>query len=178
MPRRGRASWSGSSRARRASSWEVGPGDGRAGFSDTTPQIVGSGSAATEDGLTLVRVRGSLYVQLQSSSAAGNYARGAVGIGVTSVEGFAVGVTGVPTPITEQAAESWIWWENFVLESVTDAEAINTGGIGGYRIPIDTKAMRKLNVGDVVYCAVECSAVSGTITGTVALDTRALVLLP
>ena len=173
-----RRNFSRGSSPRRRSSWEEGPGGGAPqDFSDTTPIFIGAAAAATVDGLTLVRMRGSLYIWLSTAAAAGDAMTGAVGIGITSTEGVAAGIASVPTPITEMNAETWLWWENFAVRSVTDTEAINTGGIGGYRIPIDTKAMRKMNVGDTLYAAGEVGSETGTVTLSITLDTRALLLL-
>jgi len=176
-PRGSRRSF-GSSRGRRRSSWETGPGDGIATITDTTPSFIGSVANATLDGLTLARIRGRVFFYLNSAAAAGDFIRGAIGLGLTSSEGTAAGIASVPTPVTEISAETWLWWDFFSMRSVTDAEAINQGGMAQYMLEIDTKAMRKMNVGDSLYLAVEASAVSGTISLTMTVDTRALVLLP
>jgi len=177
--RSGSRSSFGSSRARRKSSWEIGPGRGRATITASlTPVFVGTGAAATEDGLTLVRLRGDLYIRLIAAAASGDIMSGWFGIGITSTQGFAVGITAVPTPVTELAEENWIFMHHWSVESVQDAEALNRGGIGGLHIPVDTKAMRKFNVGDVMYAAVEASSTSGTPVASFEFDSRALVLLP
>ena len=165
--------------ARRKSSWEIGPGRGRVTITaSTTPMIIGVGGAASEDGLTLARLRGDLYVRMIAAAASGDIMSGWVGIGITSTQGFAIGVTAVPTPVTELAEENWIWMHHWSVEAVQDAEVLNRGGLGGYHVPIDTKSMRKLNIGDVMYAAVEASSTSGTPVASFELDTRALVLLP
>ncbi len=143
-----------------------------------TASFIGLAAAVTQDAITLVRLRGSLFIQLASAAAAGDRLLGAVGIGITSTEGVLAGIGSVPTPITEISAESWLWWDFVFIEAVTDAEAVNTGGVAGYRVPIDTKAMRKMNVGDTLYAVWEGSEVSGTLLVNMALNTRALVLLP
>jgi len=177
-PPRGSRSSFGSRRPRRRSSWEAGPGAGRAAPTDTTPAFIGSVANVTLDGITLARIRGFVDIRLIAAAAGGEFMRGAVGLGVTSVEGTATGIGSVPTPITEIDAETWLWWEGFSMESVTDAETLNRGGLAGYRLPIDTKAMRKLNVGDSLYLAIEVETESGTVTVSAHADSRMLVLLP
>ena len=162
---------------RRRSSWEDGPGAGRSSISSTTPQFIGAAAAVISDGITLARIRGELYFMLATADAAGSRIFGAVGIGVSATEAVAAGIGSVPTPVTEQDAETWLWWSSFFLESVTDTETVQ-GSVNSFRIPIDTKAMRKLNVGDTIYAAVEASGVSGTVAATFFLDMRMLVLLP
>ena len=169
----------GSSPARRRSSWEVGPGASRRSISTIdNPAFIGLVANPVEDGLTLVRIRGDLYVRLTAAAAAGEFMHGWVGIGLTSAEGTAAGIGSVPTPVAELNAESWLWMHFWSVESVTDAEAVDRGGVGGYHVPIDTKAMRKLSAGQSLYAAVEAEAETGTVTASFTLDTRMLVLLP
>jgi hypothetical protein len=97
---------------------------------------------------------------------------------------IAVGVTAVETPITEESWDGWLWHSYFAVKSggiidgtaSTDDNQIN-GGSAVLRLPIDTKAMRKLNQEDVIYAAIEVTE-SGTSTARVHLNSRSLVMLP
>ena len=162
--------------SRREKSWEPGP-QGRVLISGTTATLIGSGAQALQDGLTLLRIRGSLFARLASAAAAGEFMFGAVGIGKVESNAFGAGIASVPSPITDLDWDGWLWWDFLSFESVTDAEALNRGGIAGWRVPIDTKAMRKLDLGDVIYAAVEMRTESGALTASIALDCRMLVAL-
>ena len=115
-----------------------------------------------------------LELLLIQASAAGDGFVGAFGIGVVSLPAFTVGVSAVPTPITEVEWEGWMWHQFFSLHSTA---AFDAGGPNRVQIPIDTKAMRKLGTEEVVYLAYE-----GTEDTTAQLqilsDSRMLVKLP
>ena len=164
--------------ARRRVSWEEGPGGTPFTRSDTVPLLITAGVVTLVDGTTLVRTRGALTLMMKASAANSDSMAGAFGIGVTRTEAFSAGVGSVPTPIAEQDWDGWIYWTPFYFESLTDAEVINTGGVSGIRLEIDSKAMRKLDIGDVIYAAIEVGAEVGTSIITGHFDSRLLFKLP
>ena len=177
MPR-GRFRGNFPARARRITSWEFGPG----GTADTTltsssVAILGAGGVATRAGLTVIRTRGAFELTLKSVDATASHMTGAVGIGIATPEAFAIGVTAVATPITESAWDGWMWWQAFSMKAASTSATFATGGSASLRLEVDSKAMRKLDLADTIYAAVEVVEV-GAVVMTVAFDSRVLVKLP
>ena len=143
---------------RRRKGWDVGPGQlaSQTSISASGSTILSSVLNLSQDGLTLVRARGELTLSLSAASAAGTGYSGAFGIGLTTVAATAVGVTAVPTPITEQDWDGWIFWESFSVKSITGtiADGVNASAVI-LRILIDSKAMRKLTDDSSLYGALE-----------------------
>ncbi len=100
---------------------------------------------------TIVRTRGLLLVK-SDQAAADETPMGALGFAVVSDEAAAIGVTAMPTPISEQASELWFVWEPFGVHAFHDA-----GGdsIVGFQFPFDSKAMRKVATGDTAVVTLE-----------------------
>ena len=185
-PRR-RSSFPRSGGQRRKSSWSVGP-DNQNGTALTgnAVNIWAISSQPTVSGLTLVRTRGEFLIFLETATAAGDGYVGAVGIGVATTAAVAVGVTAVPTPITEEDWDGWLWHSYFHVVAPSALTAAGTskevsgiaGGSALVRIPIDSKAMRKLEDSDFsVFGAVEVAEI-GTATMRYYAATRLLVKLP
>ena len=161
---------------RRRTGWEEGPGvNAQVQFTASSSAILGAGQEALEDGLTIVRIRGSIELLLAAATAVGDGFLGAIGIGIVSTPAFAVGITAVPTPITEIEWEGWLY-HRFIQHRSSVATA---GFVGAniQRIEIDTKAMRKISTQEVVFMAAEFTE-GGTADMRVAAGTRMLVKLP
>ena len=93
-------------------------------------------------------VRTHMEYQLRSDqSAAIEFQEAAFGLAVVSDQAVAVGVTAVPTPITESASDLW-YLHKWILadeSSLTDRTRSST------RVTVDSKAMRKVDIGqDIV----------------------------
>ena len=144
--------------------------------SATGNQILGAGSAAVGDGLTLIRLRGLFSIQLMSSTAAFDRQQGAFGIGIVRAEAFAIGVTAVPTPIADQDWNGWLYWTPYIVE------ANGASFEDSFRIiqefTIDTKAMRKLNMGDTIYAVIENTESGSAPVAHTYFDSRILLKLP
>ena len=165
-------------RARRKSSWEEGPGGSAAvAVASSTSVIIGLGAQLLQDGTTLVRTRGLLHAWLVSVSAANEGFRGAFGIGIVRDQAFAVGVTAVPTPITDQGWDGWLFWMPFFIEAPATMATFGNAGSAVVDMPIDTKAMRKLDLGDTIYGVLEVTE-NGTAVANVHFDSRVLLKLP
>ena len=126
----------------------------------------------TDEGLTLVRTRGLLRLQLQSVDAAGSGFEGACGLQIVTAEAFAIGVTAMPSPQTDPEWEGWIWHSFF---SLRPGSALS-GLAGITEFEIDSKAMRKLPEGAVMMGVVEVVE-TGAAVMLFYLDTRILVKL-
>ena len=177
MPR-SRGSFRGQSQRRRTS-WELGPGNCTPQvFTSAGPAIIGAGIGLTLDGITLARIRGRFSFVITAASAAGDGFCGAFGIGLCKAPAFAVGVTAVPTPITEQASDDWLFWMPLqVFAGDKTAGDVNWES-AHQEFEVDTKAMRKLTIEDIVYAVVEVETEEGTATGEARFDSRSLVMLP
>ena len=164
--------------SRRRKGWEEGVMGGVVVTQTASGSIfVGSAVTPTLDGLTLLRLRGSLFLGLRAGAAGVDRVRGAFGIGIATAAAVAVGVTAVPTPVTEQSWDGWIYWENFYLENQDGTTQTYEDGSGLVRMPIDTKAMRKLTEDDAIYAAIETTH-NGTVVLSVQGDSRILFALP
>ena len=124
-----------------------------------------------------MRIRGQLDFMLTLATAAGDGFQGAFGIGIATTTAIVAGVGSVPTPITEQGDENWLYWHALSIHNpVVSSAEIN--GQGPYqRLIVDTKAMRKLPDGMSLYAIAEVVEI-GTATSTMFFDSRLLVLLP
>jgi len=163
----------GGSGFRRQTAWSDGVGGtGLTSLSVSGSQIVGSSVQASVEGVTIVRQRGLLNLVLLSATSAGDGFQGAVGIGLATLAALAIGITAVPTPITEQDAESWLWWHSVSLHQ---GQANGTPAI--QEIVVDSKAMRKFPTEMGLYAAIEIVEI-GAATASVFLDSRVLVKLP
>jgi len=164
---------------RRQTGWEVGPGGSTAeSFSISSAQILGAGLTANVDGLTIVRIRGSLQAYLLSVDAAGAGFHFGMGIGVVSADAFGVGVSAVPDPIADADWDGWMYHRFFDLHSFSATISQNFGpsGLAAIQFEVDTKAMRKIGTNDVLMAVLE-SVEAGSATANVHFDSRVLFKL-
>ena len=102
---------------RHRSSWEI----GLCNSTDGAPITISASSAvavpvaasAGVDGLTVIRIRGELNVYLTSSGALGNGFVGAFGIGKATDAAILSGIASVPTPLTEDSWDGWLYHRYF-----------------------------------------------------------------
>ena len=149
----------------------------------TTPQFLGATITPLVEGLTIIRQRGELLIQMSLANTARDGMAGAVGIGIATLQAVTAGITAVPTPMTDEADENWLWYQKFQVMS----PGIGTGAAQNldassassmFRATIDVKAMRKFPVGTAIYAAIEVGTEVGTAQIDCWLDTRALDKLP
>ena len=165
---------------RRLKSWEVGPGRSitQTQITGSTALLATSGSALLQDGLTLLRLRGELTLQIATVSAIGSGYSGAVGIGIVTLDAFTAGVASVPQPVADEEWDGWIWWHPFSVKSITATigDGVNAAAVQ-QRIPMDTKAMRKLRENDVIFFMIETTEVGVALLDW-HVDSRILLALP
>ena len=130
-----------------------------------------TGVSPTNDGHTIVRLRGYFSARLTAAASISDGFFGAFGIGKATLAAFTAGVGAVPTPITEEAWDGWIYHEYFSVLSQTTTVLEDTSWLVRQ---IDSKAMRKLTIEDVIYVVFEMSEVG---TATMALNMNSRVLL-
>ena len=162
---------------RRKTSWSAGPS--QVNLPSITADgafLWATGSQVLNDGLTMVRVRGSLGVWLEVVNAIGDgFNQVAFGICNVSENAFGIGVTAVPSPLSDVGWDGWLWHKILspVLGfSVTEGE--NTGTISQLRVDIDSKAMRKLKATDVTIGVGQFLSETGTATLQFLAETRIL----
>ena len=108
--------------------------------------------AVPEAPFTVIRIRGVLMI-FSDQVVANEEAHGAYGVAVVNGEAFDIGVTAVPTPFTESFDDRWLY------HTYWSAPSKRTAGEGmptfWDNIVIDSKAMRKVNIGDVIVTVIE-----------------------
>jgi len=110
---------------------------------------------------TIVRTR--MELQLRSDQAAAiEFQRASFGLAVVSDQAVAVGVTAVPTPFTDMGSDLWFVHQNLWGDesNLTDRTRPST------YVTIDSKAMRKVDIGqDIVVVAEFGTGGGGAILG-------------
>ena len=163
---------------RRESSWGLGPGSSTlTSISTTTPAFLGSAIVPLDLGMTIVRIRGYLRVVLRSAAALGDNLTGAMGIGIATFAAVTAGIGSVPTPITEQDSDNWLYWTPVQVGSMATTAQWGSAGWALFETEVDTKAMRKFPDEMAIYAAIELATEVGTVTVNAFFDSRALLLL-
>ena len=134
-------------------------------FSTVETTLAGAPSVAITNALnaaalalrpfTIVRFRGVIYVT--SDQLAANERFGvSVGAAVVSDQSVGIGVTAVPTPVTDQGSGLFFMYETIFGRTLAGSGA-GTGvpSNSGYERVFDSKAMRKVDVGQDVIMTVE-----------------------
>ena len=175
----------GSSRTqRRLTAWGLGPSTGGTppssqAISSSATTLATTGIVAVPEGLTLVRTRGLLTLQLTTANVAGAGFDGAFGIAITDTEAFLAGAASVPDPQDDPDAEVWIYHTWFTVASTqfTATEEIGADNLASLRMIVDSKAMRKFPVGKTMY-AVLGTVENGVSTMNWTFGARVLFKLP
>ncbi len=169
---------------RRKTSWEVGPETGANGSPQqisSSAAILATIAAAAAEEITLVRTRGECVLSLVTSSQQSGGFHGAFAIGKATLAAFTAGAASVPTPLTEEAWDGWLYHRYFsclsggiINQGVSADEDIINSTSSAVRIEIDSKAMRKISLDEVFYAALEVVEI-GTAKLDWSLNTRQLV---
>jgi len=108
-----------------------------------TSVIVSEATLENSPNPTIVRCRGDLLVQITSGGAGGS-ANFTSGLIVVIADALAAGA--VPSPLQDIGSD-WLWWSNRGLRTVNGGGAADDDYEGNTtRIPIDSKAMRKVGL--------------------------------
>ena len=173
MARRSRGFSQGS--ARRLVAWDEGPGDSATDtITGSASSVLGAGIVPLVEGLTIVRLRGHLGITLNAATAVGDGYTGAIGIGKVTDAAFAIGITALPTPLTELGWNGWMFHTFFDIRAGLDA-ALQSNITR--QIEVDTKAMRKLEADMTLACIIEVVE-QGTAQIEVSFNSRVLAKLP
>ena len=174
---------------RRKTTWTGGPSSGVDGGPQdvsTSSSVLGTtASLVAEDGITVVRIRGDLSIFLMTAAAAGDGYHGAVGIGIASAAAITAGVASLPTPITEESDPNWMYHRYFSVlaggvidnSAAADADQVNATS-AAMHFEMDSKAMRKLSIGQGLYFAVESVEFGAAAVMRFAFNCRLLIKLP
>jgi len=161
---------------KRRTGWEEGPFGVLAFTTSGQSSVFGTAQAATQDGLTLIRIRGELLVFLSNATAAlDGFSRVAAGLCIVSENAAGIGATAIPDPLVDIAWDGWIWHKTF---SVVRAGSALVDDAALTRIQVDSKAMRKFKSSDVLVGMFSAGTEVGTATLQAMLTTRLLVKLP
>jgi len=170
---------------RRQTEWVTGPGLAtglQAPFSASGPALV-NGRFDFGTDATLVRLRGRMRLILDTSTALGGYV-GAFGIAKVTTAAATVGVSAIPTPVTEALWDGWLYHQHIQLISgdaiagsgVSLAGNQANGTTAALDLVIDSKAMRKFENLESIVAVMELTEL-GTATMNWMVDTRFLVKL-
>jgi len=162
---------------KRVMSWQGGVVD----FSDLVAATSQFSTLVSETSLenfptpTVIRTRGRLMLTGDASSSAGS--RGFVVCGIMVVTATALAASAVPSPFLEVGSD-WLWWDVLTFGDVTGSVS-DDGPMFTDRIVVDSKAMRKIGLNEVlVFAAHLQSCQSTTMVGNLCGDIRVLLKAP
>ena len=173
----------------RKTSWSVGPETSGLGgpqaITGTGAVFAGTSTAFAFDGDTLVRTRGELLLLLTAASAVGDGFHGAFGIGLATTAAIVAAGASLPTPITEEDWDGWLYHRYFSIiagGTIAAATAAQQGDqvnstSAALRIEVDSKAMRKVAIDMGLFAVVEVVE-HGTAVAEFLFNCRTLIKLP
>jgi len=112
---------------------------------------------------TILRVRGDILFAFGGVTVALDEMTFAMGLGLVSSDAAALGATAMPDPAAE-ADYPWLWWKEFSMFSTFAIDGTGTDHSGQLqvRIPVDTKAMRRVKPGQTLVLTGQYVDVVGT----------------
>jgi len=132
--------------SRRVKTWSLGPENVDLSQSGSGAQLWSAGGQlANETQITILRLRGFQKITLLTATAAGDGFFGATGFGLVTNEAFAIGVTAVPSPLSEEEWDGWLFHTYWGVQAAV-AAGVDTFGTS-FNLEIDSKAMRKWSDG-------------------------------
>ncbi len=109
---------------------------------------------------TVVRTRGVLQMVSDQSGVTQTYGV-ALGYAVVSDQAVAIGVTAVPTPVTDKDSDLWFVYEQ-LFGQFSFASAVGRDASAGFSKDYDSRAMRKVEDGQDIAIVAE-NEINGTI---------------
>jgi len=101
-------------------------------------------------------IRSRFMTMVRSDQGAANEDQvGAIGMAVVSDQAVAIGVTAIPTPVTNMASDLWFLYDQYMCNATNLANLTNPA----CTITTDSKAMRKVDVGQDVVCVAELNSI-------------------
>ena len=144
--------------ARRETSWfDIEPSANAVGTSQFAITHLMTAVELAKRPFTVTRTR--LEVMIATDQASASEAQiGAVGLCVVSSQAAAIGVTAVPTPISDMGSDLW-FVHHVLMSQVLFATVVGITEIGR-KYSIDSRAMRKVNDDQEIIVVVESAATS------------------
>ena len=160
---------------RRPKQWSASNLAGNASFTGNATSLVLAAVPAVES-VTVLRLRGEIFVGPSGATTALDQARVAFGIGIVTSDAAAVGSTAMPDP-DDEPDFPWLWYHlhNFFSGFTVDGTASDDYGVGTIRIDVDSKAMRKMKPGQSIVGVAQYVDVVGTPTLRVGGSVRMLL---
>ncbi len=124
---------------------------------------------------TVIRTRGVWSIKSDQVIAGEPQAAG-LGSCVVSDQAAAIGVTAVPTPITDMSSDLWFVYE-FLLAEFTFVSAVGFDAQGAVSGKYDSKAMRKVEDGQDVITVLEVPSSATSEGSTIMHQCRLLIKL-
>ena len=115
---------------------------------------------------TIIRSRFELFID-SDQAAVDEVQVAGFGIAVVSDQAVVIGVTAIPTPITDMSSDLW-FVHKIVYGGATPSDAAGRGGNVGLAYTVDSKAMRKVVIGQDIVIVGEFSSVGSGLRLTVA----------
>ena len=169
---------------KRLNAWALGPGFASQGSAavlqlaaSAAPAAVGSGVTPSIPNLTVMRIRGTLLVSLTAANVQRSGFQMTFGIGIVTADAFVVGSTALPGPFEDSNWPGWLWLGGLDMRTGVGALAVGDPSINPARLEIESKAMRKFRLNEVLFMAVDTEE-SGTATVDIRGSTRVLLKLP
>jgi len=137
--------------------WVAGPPSNTTITAASTASVVAffSAEALALRPFTIVRTRGNIYVRSDQAAATEVYGCG-YGMAIVSEQASAIGITAVPTPVTDFESDLF-----FVIEQIQGrflfSDATGIREVGQHRV-IDSKAMRKVSVDEDLVVSAETTS--------------------
>ena len=163
-------------RSRRKTVWGIGPLNTKSTTSASAAVLWSQGiGLAVQTEATIVRIRGYAAAYLTASDAVAGGFEYAVGIGVVTDAAFSVGTTALPTPLTEEDWDGWMYHRYGSVRSITAtiADGVNSATVVD-RWEIDSKAMRKLTPEMTMFGIIQYTE---TVNASVQFEARTRILL-
>jgi len=161
--------------SRRRTAWNLGPRGTALSKTSAQTNVLSVGVEAGVEGITIVRLRGRFFVQLNAASAVDESFRWALGICVVTQNAAGIGATAIPEPVTDIGWDGWLFHSQGLLNSRDATPLIHSGLFQTYEL--DSKAMRKFKLTDVCVAVFQFLEV-GACTISAGLESRMLVKLP
>ena len=158
--------------ARRRVSWGVGPRGNVGAVTAAGSSVFPVGAQANLDDLTIVRIHGELLVRMKDGTAADSSFKFAFGMCIVNENAFGIGATAVPQPFTDLFWDGWMVHFQGTIATEIAAEPANE--INAVRKIIDSKAMRKTHLTDVIVAVIEFHSENGTAIADADLVSRSL----
>ena len=179
MARQGRfQSARGQVSSRRLTAWRSGPNSGAVQSLVAVGSTLVSTGTASAERLTLVRIRGEITLWIRLATAIGDgFTDFNVGIGIVSANAFATGQAAIPTAGSDRDWPGWIWHHSGGAIVSLETTEVARGPMGAVRIPIDSKAMRKWRLNEVLMGSIQLGTEIGTAQVDMVMSTRVLIKL-